>query len=85
MAIIQITHEELKTLCPDAHAKIVAQNESDPSLTPIEDLILWLSPATDADGHLGDQVPQHPRHVLNLQDPEEGVNMSLVWDGDDWG
>lgn len=76
-----LTLSQVKDLCPAAYDDLVAQNADDPSMTPLESLTFWLAP----DEEFGDLVKDHPGHVLCLQDPNDGANVSLMWDGDAWG
>lgn len=81
---ISLTHEEVASLCPEAHADLVAQNKAMPSLTPIKDLTFWLAKLTD-DDDLAGLIEQYPDYVLQMQDPNDGTNVSLTWDGNEWG
>lgn len=86
---INLTHEEVASLCPEAHAELVEQNIAMPSLTPIKDLTFWLARLTD-DGDLAYDdfaglIDQYPDYVLQMQDPNDDANVSLTWDGNEWG
>jgi len=88
--VISLTSEQVKQLCPKAYQKLVDQIAEDPTQTPVEDLEFWLSHfslwSTECDS-LHNTVLSHPGYSLNLQDPaDDGYsNVSLVWEGEDWG
>lgn len=65
-----LTPEELKERCPAGYAELLRQNAEDPTLTPIDELTLWV----DANG------------VFCLQDPADNgfSNITVTWEGDCW-
>ncbi len=91
-AVIDITHKQLKKLCPAAYDEWMRYVEEYDDATPIKDVKFWLSHYSvwshgRPDDPTHNLVPAYPGYSLNLQDPADDgfTNVSLIWDGEMWG